>query len=108
MGDSWRGTADYLLKQLPAAGACWRRLTHTMRGARLFRASRWNDLLGEARKGKMMTPSDKRIVARWNRAVSDMRCWLGWRLFKLASYVTDASIHSSREWTWKRRKVPNT
>lgn len=56
----------------------------------------------------MANAFDRRIVPKLNRAVSDARCWIAWQLFRLASKVTDASVHScGGEWTWRREKVPN-
>lgn len=49
-------------------------------------------------------------IARWNRLVSDVRCWIGWKLMSLAAWITDASIMDrANAWSWKRynrRKAP--
>lgn len=47
----------------------------------------------------------RKFIPKWNRLVSDGRCWVAWRLFSLGAWITDASVHSRHnEWTWKKER----
>lgn len=46
--------------------------------------------------------------ARWNRLVSDVRCWIGGALIRAGSKITDAVMISSlHNFEWRRTTRPN-